>query len=435
MIDNNKQTPKGLLIGLVIGLLFGVAGAYFYISFNYQANASAEPTTDEKKPLYWVAPMDPNFRKDQPGQSPMGMDLVPFYANDEDSPGTVRISPDVINNLGVRTATALYRKVESTITGVGLVKYDEEQLFHIHPRVEGWIEKLHIKSSGEPVVKNQAIYDIYSPELVNAQEELVLALTRKNSRLIQAAEDRLKSLQFSNEQIQQLKKSRTTQQRVTFYSPHQGVVENLKIRAGFYVKPGDTLMAIGALENVWIEVDILEKQAAMVQLNQPVIMTLDYVPGRTWQGQVDFIYPTLDAMTRTLKVRLRFNNDDKVLKPNMYAQIRIETLDDAETLVVPSEAVIRTGHSDRVVLALGMGKFKSIKVKLGKQYDDYIEIIEGIDSGDQIVSSAQFLIDSESSKSSDFSRMSMQENNESEMDHSQMDHSKMNHKGSEEEPE
>ena len=408
MSDNNKPNSQ-LLKGLMIGVVLGLIGAYFYASFFHQSDEASMPSVEQKKPLYWVAPMDPNYRRDQPGQSPMGMDLVPYYADDasqKDIAGTVYISPDVINNLGVRTEKAQLKKVASTITGVGLVTYDEEQLFHIHPRVEGWIDKLYVQSSGEPVAKNQPVYAIYAPELVNAQEELLLALTRNNSRLIKAAEDRLKSLQFSADQIQQLKSSRTTQQLVTFYSPHKGVVENLKIRAGFYVKPGDNLMTIAALEDVWIEVDILEKQAAMVSLNQPVIMTLDYVPGRTWHGQVDFIYPTLDPITRTLKVRLRFNNDDEVLKPNMYAQIKIESFDDSEKLVVPSEAVIRTGHSNRVVLALGEGRFKSINVSLGNSYDDYIEIIAGLEDGDLIVSSAQFLIDSESSKSSDFSRMS-----------------------------
>lgn len=190
-----------------------------------------------------------------------------------------------------------------------------------------------------------------------------MALTRNNSRLIQATEDRLKSLQFSNDQIQQLKKSRTTQQRVTFYSPHQGVVENLKIRAGFYVKPGDTLMAIGALENIWVEVDILEKQSTMIALNQPVSMTLDYVPDRTWEGQVDFIYPTLDAMTRTLKVRLRFNNDDHVLKPNMYAQIRIEAHDDIKTLVGSIWLMYLEGFNYSV--AVGFIALAGVAVEIG----------------------------------------------------------------------
>ncbi len=429
MSNKNNPTAKGLLTGLIFGLLMGAAVAYLLVVFNQESLAD-EPATAEKKPLYWVAPMDPNYRRDQPGQSPMGMDLIPYYGNDasdDDSAGTVRISSNVINNLGVRTEKAQFLKVQSAITAVGVVKYNEEQLFHIHPRVEGWIEKLYINSSGESVEKNQPVYDIYSPELVNAQEELLLALNRNNNQLIQAAEDRLKSLQFSNTQIQQLKKSRSTQQRVTFYSPHKGVVERLKIREGFFVKPGDNVMSIGALEDVWIEVDVLEKQAAMIELNQPVIMTLDYVPGRTWVGQVDFIYPTLDATTRTLKVRLKFNNQDEVLKPNMYAQVSIQALNDQAALVVPAEAVIRTGHSDRVVLALGEGQFKSINVKLGQSYDDYIEIIAGLEAGDVVVTSAQFLIDSESSKSSDFKRMTKQQLNSTEIDHSNMDHSNMDH--------
>ena len=428
MAKSNNQT-KGIIIGLVVGILVTFAVSTFLIG-DTAGNGGASESKGEKKPLYWVAPMDPNYKRDKPGQSPMGMDLIPYYGDQnstEDSPGTVKISPNVINNLGVRTTRAEMKYVSSSISGAGLVKYNEEQLFHIHPRVEGWIEKLYVKTSGEPVEKNQPLYDMYAPELVNAQEELLLALTRNNSRLIQAAEDRLRSLQFSNQQIKQLKSSRVTQQRVTFYSPHRGVVENLNIREGFFVDPKNTLMSIGALDDVWIEVDVLEKQSAMVKLDQFVDMTLDYAPGRTWQGQVDFIYPTLDPMTRNLKIRLRFKNEDHTLKPNMYAQVKINAIDDNEALVVPSEAVIRTGRSDRVVLALGAGQFKSIEVTLGKQYDDFIEVIEGLVAGDRIVASAQFLLDSESSKSSDFKRMNWSSQENSKLDHSKMDHSKMDH--------
>jgi len=424
MNDKSNSQLKGLVIGTLIGTII----TFVYFSFHHSSAESEETTGVEKTPLYWVAPMDPNYRKSGPGQSPMGMDLIPYYGDNatiEDSPSTVRISPDVVHNLGVRTEYVEFKHVESTIKAVGIVKYNEEHLFHIHPRVEGWIEKLFIKSTGQSVDLGQPIYEMFSPELVNAQEELLLALTRKNTRLIQAAEDRLKSLQFTQAQIKQLKQNRVTQQTVTFYSPHQGVLENLKIRQGFYVKPGDTLMSIGALEDVWIEVDVLEKQSAAVKLNQSVEMSLDYLPGRTWLGQVDFIYPTLDPITRTLKIRLRFNNDDKSLKPNMYAQVKINAYDKSKALVVPAEAVIRTGYSNRLVVALGAGKFKSVEVVLGQQFDQYIEIIEGVSAGDQIVTSAQFLIDSESSQSSDFKRMNGAKHNDSSMDHSKMDHSKM----------
>ncbi len=420
---------KHVFPALLIGLLLGIAGTYAYTAL-IQAE-STEATEKVREPLYWVAPMDANYRRDKPGLSPMGMELVPYYGDDgsgsSDSAGTVKISPAVINNLGVRTATAEFKKVTSSITGMGTVKYDAEQLFHIHPRVAGWIEELHIKSFGQPVAIGQPLYDIYSPELVNAQEELLLALTRNNSRLIQAAENRLKSLQFSSAQIKQLKQNKIAQQRVTFYSPHEGILDNLEVRAGFYVKPGDNIMTVANLAEVWVEVDVLEKQAPAVSLGQVVTMTLDALPGRTWQGKVDFIYPSLDAKSRTLKLRLRFNNPDQVLKPNMFAEVKLSTVPESEALLVPTEAVIRTGHADRVVLQLDEGKFKSIEVTVGKRFDAFTEIIAGLEAGDRVVSSAQFLIDSESSKTSDFSRMSVDGHDHSMMDHSKMDHSKMDH--------
>jgi len=427
MSNKNTQTNNNLILGLLVGLIFGAVVTYFIFAANNETMETDE-SSDQKEPLYWVAPMDPNYRRDQPGQSPMGMDLIPYYGDESnDSPGTINISPDVVNNLGVRTEQVTSRKGSSVINGVGVVQYDEEQLFHIHPRVEGWIEKLHIKSSGEEVSKKQPLYEMYSPQLVNAQEELILALKRNDGKFIKASEERLKSLQFSNEQIAAVKKSKKALQQVTFYSPNHGVVENLKIREGFYVKPGDTLMSIGALDEVWVEVDILEKQASLISLNQPVKMKLDYAPGKTWDGLVDFIHPTLDAMTRTLKVRLRFENSDKALKPNMYASITIDAVAENSTLVVPAEAVIRTGNSNRVVLALGNGMFKSVDVALGYLYDDYIEVLDGLVLGDVVVTSAQFLLDSESSKTSDFTRMNHSQMDHTQMDHTQMDHSQMDH--------
>ena len=434
--QSNLKTAGGsrlsLLAGLVLGVILG--GVVTYAVFSSDDETVNDKTTDsanssaKKEPLYWVAPMDPNYRRDQPGQSPMGMDLIPYYGDDgDDSPGTIKVSPDVVNNLGVRTQKVTAETGSTTITGVGVVKYNEEQLFHIHPRMEGWIDKLYIKSSGQEVTKGQPLYEMYSPQLVNAQEELILALKRNDRRLINASEERLKSLQFSNEQIARVKKTQTALQRVTFNSPSHGVVENLEIREGFYVKPGDTLMSIGALDDVWVEVDILEKQASLISLNQPVSMKLDYAPGKTWRGLVDFIYPTLDPITRTLKVRLRFENPDQALKPNMYASIEIDAEAENSNPMVPNEAVIRTGRSDRVVLALGDGQFKSVDVTLGYVYDDYTEVLDGLVIGDEVVTSAQFLLDSESSKTSDFKRMNHGVDDPAQMDHSNMDHSNMDH--------
>jgi membrane fusion protein, copper/silver efflux system len=394
---------------LLIGVLLG-AVLIKYVAPDLLSPLPIESKqTDEEKPLYWVAPMNPDFKSDKPGKSPMGMDLIPVYADKPNGsasgPGTIRISPDVVNNLGVRTTNVMFDSLHSEIKTVGYVQYDEDELVHVHPRVEGWIEKLYIKASGDPVKRGQPLYTIYSPALVNAQEEYLIALKRNNERLIQAAENRLKALQLPIGVIRNLKKKGQVMQTVTFYAPKTGVITMLGIREGFFVKPGTSMMSIGVLENVWVQAEIFERQATQVKVGMSVTMTLAYVPGREWLGKVDYIYPTLDSSTRTLRVRLRFNNKDRVLMPNMFAQVVIHSNNAKPTLLLPTEAIIRTGSMNRVVLALGDGAFKSVAVKLGRFTGSNIEILEGVSEGETVVTSAQFLIDSESNKTSDFKRM------------------------------
>ncbi len=399
-----------LLVGIVLGSLLGpkLFGHLMHQMHQMHEMPNVEIRADED-PLYWVAPMDANYRRDQPGKSPMGMDLVPVYGEEKKKndagPGTISISPDVVNNLGVRTTTVQRRALHNEILTVGYVKYDEDQLVHIHPRVSGWVEALHVKASGDPIQKGAPLYALYSPELVSAQEELLLALNRKNTRLIQAVEDRLKSLQIPSAFIEKLKRTKTVEQTITFYSPQTGVVDNLNIREGFFVKPGTTMLSIGALDQVWVEAEIFERQALQVKAGEKVTMTLDYLPGKTWTGSVDYIYPTLDKKTRTVRIRLRFDNLQHLLKPNMFAQVIVYSDSDDQTLVIPQEALIRTGSQNRVVLALGEGSFKSIAVIVGREDKDSIEVLEGLSEGEEIVSSAQFLLDSESSKNSDFKRL------------------------------
>ncbi|MGL1957080.1 MAG: efflux RND transporter periplasmic adaptor subunit [Colwellia sp.] len=402
-----KTSNKFLLIGLILGV---VSSFIIYLFFLNEPSASTKnKQVAEKQPLYWVAPMDANYKRDKPGKSPMGMDLIPVYENGGsgvgEGPGTIRISPNVINNLGVRTVFVENKPLHNQINTVGYVAYDEDLLVHIHPRVDGWIEKLYVKTVGSVVKKDQPLYDLYSPQLVNAQEELLLALARNNKRLIHAAENRLVALQLPLSAIKQLKKSRKVQQSITFYAPQNGVVENLKIREGFFVKPGATLMSIGDLSQVWVEAEVFERQAAQVHVGTLVTMTLDYLPGKQFSGKVDYVYPTLDAKTRTVKVRLRFDNQSGEFKPNMFAQVVIHTSDTESALLIPKEALIRTGNQDRVVLALGDGNFKSIAITVGRFDYDSVEVLTGLAVGEKVVSSAQFLLDSESSKSSDFKRM------------------------------
>lgn len=395
-----------VLVATIGGILLG---SVFTLIINNTKNDVRKHSNTEKEPLYWVAPMDPNYQRNKPGKSPMGMDLIPVYEGSEKSndagPGTINISPNVINNLGVRTGIVEKKSFNTKIVTVGYIQYDENKLIHIHPRVSGWIEKLFVKAAGDPVDKNGALYSLYSPELVNAQEELLLALNRKNDRLIQASEDRLRALQIPDYFIKKLKKERKTQQTITFYAPQKGVVDNLNIREGFYVQPGTTILSIGALDEVWVEAEVFERQASLVKINDPVIMNLDYLPRKKWTGKVEYIYPTLDRETRTAKIRLSFKNPESELKPNMFARVTIHSGSTDQLLLIPREALIRTGNQDRVVLALGDGNYKSIAVTVGRLNQDHAEILTGLEQGEKIVTSAHFLLDSESNKTSDFKRM------------------------------
>lgn len=393
------------IVSFTLTLSLGIAlGAGLAFQRPDQADQPDGDAGGQDSPLYWVAPMDPDYRRDGPGKSPMGMDLVPVYATQQEA-GVVEVAPEVVNSLGVRTVRAEQAPLQQQIRTVGYVQYDQDRLIHIHPRVEGWIEKLYVKASGDPVARGEPLYDLYSPQLVNAQEELVLALRRNNARLLQAAEDRLLALQLGEDFVAALKRDKRISQTVTFRSPQDGVVDNLNIREGFFVGPNTTLMSIGALDDVWVEAEVFENQAAMVHVGQAVTMRLDYLPGREWRGQVDYIYPSLEATTRTLRVRLRFGNATGELRPNMFAQVIIHSQDEATSLVIPREALIRTGEQDRVVLALGEGRFKSVEVRAGRIAGDFVEVLAGLDGGAEVVASAQFLLDSESSKSSDFKRM------------------------------
>ncbi len=399
-----------IIIAIIIGAAIGAGILGLFLNPNSEG---PKTNSEEKKPLYWVAPMDSNYRRDKPGKSPMGMDLIPVYedesSTDDFGPGAVRVAPHVVNNLGVRTAPVELENMHTEISTVGYVQYDEDKLIHIHPRVDGWIEKLYVKAEGDPVEKGQPLYSLYSPQLVNAQEELLIALKRNNVSLVTAAKDRLKALQLSAGLIKELEQTKKVQQTITFYSPQAGVVDGLKIREGFYVKPGDTLLSIGKLDQVWVEAEVFERDAALIKEGLPVSMTLDYLPGEDWTGVVDYVYPALNSKTRTLRVRLKFSNPDFQLKPNMFAQVSIHANQADSAIIVPKEAVIRTGKQDRVVLALGDGQFKSIEVTIGRVDKDSIEILSGLNEDDVVVTSAQFLIDSESSKSSDFKRMTHDE--------------------------
>ena len=359
--------------------------------------------TGENKILYWVAPMDAAYRRDGPGKSPMGMDLVPVY--DEGGGTSVKISPAVENNMGVRTAIVNRDKLWRRIDTVGYVDFDENKISHIHVRTKGWIEKLIVKSEGERVKKGDLLFEFYSPDLVNAQEEFVQAIRSANRRLMSASRERLLALDISEKQINRLAKLKRVSQYVQVYAPQDGIVAKLKVREGMYVTPKQEIMSLADLSSVWLLAEVFESQADWVKKGQPAEVALSYLPGKVWEGKVEYIYPSLDSKTRTLKARLRFDNPDEKLKPNMFANIVIYGGAKKDVLIIPSEALIRTGRDSRVILAMGKGRYQPREVTIGIESGDWIEIVEGLSEGDKIVTSGQFLIDSEASLKASIARM------------------------------
>lgn len=384
------------------GWVLGVLVAVFYFQFSPSVPGEND---DEPTPLYWVAPMDSNYRSDGPGKSPMGMDLVPVYAEDSDTEdeNVVTISPSVENNLGVRTAAVKEGVLDLTINTVGYVRYDENNIVHMHPRVEGWIEKLYVKALGDPVKKGQAVYDIYSPELVNAQEEYLLTLVKNNPRIIKAAEDKLNALLIPRRAIKALRETRQVQQTVTFYAPQNGVVDHLNIREGFFVQPGTTLLSIASLDPIWVETEIYEHQFDQIQKGQSVLISTN--SGEKLSSLVDYIYPSLEPITRTIVVRSKLTNTDHKLKSQMYVDVDIPVANTKRHLLIPRSAVIRTEKSTRAVVSLGEGKFKSLEIRIGRSNREYTEVLSGLKKNDEVVVSSQFLLDSESNRSADLGRM------------------------------
>lgn len=399
-MNKTKSTVALIFVALVIGVLIGRT-----ITESPQTPGNAN-SGGERKILYWVAPMDANYRRDGPGKSPMGMDLVPVYEGEGSAqPGVVSIDPTMVNNLGVRTEKAQSGLLPREITTVGYVGYDEDTVQHVHTRVEGWIEKLVTKTSGDPVTKGQLLFEIYSRTLVNAQEEYLVASRSNNQPLLKASVDRLRAFGVGTSEISRLEKEKTVRQRVPVYAEIDGVIANLGVREGIFVTPSTEIMSVARLNSIWVLAEVFERQAAWVRTGQSATVELDYLPGKTWQGVVDYVYPELNPTTRTLKVRIRFENDAVVLRPNMITRVTIEGDNFGEVVHVPREAVIRGGTLDRVVVALGNGRFRVQPVKIGIESGDRVAIRSGLSEGDDVVVSAQFLIDSESNITSALSRL------------------------------
>ena len=379
----------------------------------------APAATPGRRILYWVDPMTPGYKSDKPGKSPfMDMDLVPVY-DDGSSPGggstnvsgyaPISIAPERQQAIGIQLGKAEVRQLAQTIRTVGRVTLDETLLFQIRPKFEGYVEDLFVDYTGKSVRKGQPLLSIYSPELLATQQEYLLALRARErlggssnpevahgaAALYESARQRLLLWDIRPADLERLEKTREPQKALTLLSPVDGFVLTKNAVRGGRVMPSDTLFEIGGLSHLWALADIYESEAPLVHMGDPARMTLSSQPGREWKGKVTFIAPVLEEATRTVKVRIEFPNADGALKPGMYADVMLER-PLGRVLTVPESAVLTTGTRSLVFIAHDGGRFEPREVKTGARVDAYFEIREGLQPGDQVVTQANFLVDSES---------------------------------------
>jgi Cu(I)/Ag(I) efflux system membrane fusion protein len=315
------------------------------------------------------------------------------------------ISAAVENNLGVRTEEARVRPLWRRVEATGYVGFDETRISHINVRTEGWITRLLVNAEGEQVTKNDLLFELYSPELVNAQKEYLQAVRRDDSRLARGANEKLRALGMVPEEIESMAMAGEVSESIRVVAPQDGVVSFLGVREGMYIQPNTTIMNLADLSSVWLQAEVFESQAEWVAAGQAAEARLNYMPGEVFNGQVDYVYPILDPESRTLRVRLKFDNPGEQLKPNMYAQVSIYGKLHPNALSIPKEALIRAPGTDRVVTSLGKGQFRVHEVMTGVESGNWVEIIAGIDEGDEVVTSAQFLLDSEASLAGSIRRL------------------------------
>ena len=364
--------------------------------------APASTNSDSRLPLYWVAPMDANYRRDVPGMSPMGMPLIPVY----ESSDTITVSSAILQNLGLRTDVVVRENFAPNIDAVGIVHWDQSTIQKLHTRAEGWLEVFNLATEGEAVLAGDVLYELFSPALVSAQREYLSARASNNASLRSVARDRLMSLGFTSEQVATLEETTSISNRLSVRAEKDAVVTQIGVREGSYVTPGTVIATLASLDTVWVEAEVFESLSAWVQVGQAAQISFSAYPGELWQSTVDYIYPSLDATTRSLRVRLLVQNGAGRLRPDMFAKLSIAGVPKLDVLTVPREAVIRSGNGDRVIQALGEGRFKPVVVRTGIANGTRLEIVSGLEQGDTVVTSGQFLLDSEANGEQAFSRLS-----------------------------
>lgn len=383
-------------------------------------NVSQKSTTipqkkKEKKGkiLYWRAPMDPTEIYDHPGKSKMGMDLIPVYEGEEGlgMGGTITIDPRIVQNMGVRTTEVVKGTFVKTIRTVGYIDYDERKVYTINSKISGWIDKLYVDYTGKPVYKGQPLLEIYSPELVTTQEEYLLAFNNLKSlnksnfenikqsamELLQSSRKRLAYWDIPEQEIKNLEQTGKVKKNMTLFSPYNGIVIHKNAVEGSHIKEGQDLYKIADLSTVWVLASIYDYELPWIYEGQEVFIELSYLPGESFKGKITYIYPYLDKKARDVKIRMEFNNPNLKIKPGMYANVYIKGKPIENALIIPSEAVLRSGKRNLVFVARGGGHFEPREIKLGPDGDHgKVMVISGLLPGEKVVTSAQFMLDSES---------------------------------------
>lgn len=405
------MNTKHIVTTAIVALLVGGASGYWIAG---RAPQPEKPqAAAERKPLFYRNPMNPEITSPIPAKDEMGMDYIPVYADDNAqaaASGTVRIDPVVVQDIGVRTAKAERTTLSRHIRTVGRVAYDEERVARLHPKYDGWVEQLFVDKTGDRVKKGDMLLSIYSPLLVSTEQEYLLALdnaeklkdspfadVREGAQsLLRSTRERLQLLDMPAHQLKQLTEERKAMKGVHIHSPFDGIVMSIGAREGERITPETELYTIADLSHIWVLVDLYEDDLPWVHVGDAATMQVSGVPGRSFSGKVAFVYPYLEAKTRTIKIRLEFDNPDLVLKPDMYANVDIHANKQVEAIAVPSEAIVRSGTQDQVFVERAPGKFEPRDVTVGVASDGKTQIVNGLRAGETVVTSGQFLIDSES---------------------------------------
>jgi membrane fusion protein, copper/silver efflux system len=366
----------------------------------------------DRKILYYRNPMGLPDTSPVPKKDSMGMDYIPVYADEGGgaAPGTVKISPERIQMLGVRTEAVSLRSMAHTVRAVGTVAADERRIGVLNPKFEGWIEQLHVSTTGQAVRRGEPLLEVYSPDLVLAQREYLVArsaaaemahadpMARDNAKAIAAAAlSRLKNWDISADQLARLQRTGVATRTLTLSAPIGGIVMEKPALQGLHFGAGDMLYRIVDLSTVWLQAELFEQDLAQIRPGQSAKITVQAYPGRVFDGRVAFVYPTVNAQTRTAKVRIQVPNPDLLLKTDMYATVEIAApIDSATVLAVPDSAVLDTGTRQTVLVDRGEGRFEPRAVKLGARADGYVAVLEGLRESENVVTGANFLIDAES---------------------------------------